>query len=109
MGENMTKETTDKRTNEEVDAGSYIEVDYRSKDYIGFAGEWAKGIRRNIKRGGYDHECLKKEWRKGRRWMLEEGETEEEFIRAMGWRMEDLERKGKSHSTRFNQQGKNDQ
>ena len=105
----MTKETTDKRTNEEVDAGSYIEVDYRDKDYIGFAGEWARGIRRNIKRGGYDHECLKKEWRKGRRWMLEEGETEEEFIRAMGWRMEDLERKGKSLSTRFNQQGKNDQ
>ena len=41
----------DKRTNEEVDAGSYIEVDYRSKDYIGFAGEWAKGIRKDIADG----------------------------------------------------------
>jgi hypothetical protein len=28
-------------------------VDYRSKDYVGFAGEWRKGIERARKKGYY--------------------------------------------------------
>jgi|GEM_PF-3901340 len=44
-------ETTGKRIKEEVDAEPYKEPDYRSKDYIGFAGEWAKGTRKDIADG----------------------------------------------------------